>query len=32
MLSHESFGDLVKEIENGEYDTFLSREWREDAR
>ena len=32
MLSHESFGDLVKEIERGQYDTFLSREWREHAR
>lgn len=27
MLSHESFPDLVKEIENGQYDSFLAREW-----
>jgi hypothetical protein len=27
MLSHESFRDLVKQIEKGDYDTFLSREW-----
>ena len=29
MLGHESFGDLVKEIERGEYDSFLAREWPE---
>jgi hypothetical protein len=27
MLSQESFRDLVKEIERGQYDTFLAREW-----
>jgi hypothetical protein len=27
MLSQESFGDLVKEIERGQYDTFLDRKW-----
>ena len=27
MLSRESFGDLVKEIERGQYDTFLDRKW-----
>jgi hypothetical protein len=27
MLSHESFRDLAKEIERGQYDSFLSREW-----
>jgi len=32
MLSHESFRDLVKEIERGQYDTFLAREWPEAAR
>jgi hypothetical protein len=29
MLSQESFGDLVKEIERGQYDTFLDRKWRD---
>ena len=32
MLSRESFRDLVKEIENGQYDSFLAREWPKDAR
>jgi len=32
MLSQESFRDLVKEIERGQYDTFLAREWPEAAR
>jgi hypothetical protein len=27
MLSQESFRDLLKEIERGQYDTFLAREW-----
>ena len=27
MLQQESFRDLVKEIERGGYDTYLSREW-----
>jgi hypothetical protein len=32
MLSEESFGDLVKEIERGSYDNFLAREWPKQAR
>jgi hypothetical protein len=32
MLSEESFGDLVKEIERGVYDNFLAREWPKQAR
>ena len=32
MLDHESFRDLVKEIERGQYDTFLDREWPRVAR
>jgi hypothetical protein len=32
MLSEESFGDLVKEIERGQYDNFLAREWPKQAR
>jgi hypothetical protein len=32
MLSQESFRDLVKEIERGQYDTFLAREWPKEAR
>jgi len=32
MLSEESFGDLVKEIERGQYDSFLAREWPKNAR
>lgn len=31
ILSHESFRDLVKEIERGHYDTFLDRKWPEGA-
>src|SRR4051812_43248397 len=31
MLSQESFRDLLKEIERGQYDTFLAREWPEGA-
>jgi hypothetical protein len=31
MLSQESFRDLVKEIERGQYDTFLDRKWPKDA-
>ena len=32
ILSEESFGDLVKEIERGLYDNFLAREWPKNAR
>lgn len=32
MLSQESFADLVKEIERGQYDTFLERKWPDNAR
>ncbi len=32
MLSREPFRDLVKEIERGQYDTFLEREWPKEAR
>lgn len=32
MLATEPFGDLVKEIEKGDYDSFLAREWPEHAR
>jgi hypothetical protein len=32
MLRRESFGDLLKEIERGQYDTFLTREWPKEAR
>jgi hypothetical protein len=32
MLSQESFRDLVKEIERGQYDAFLAREWPEASR
>src|SRR3954467_11531531 len=32
MLSQESFRDLVKEIERGQYDTFIDRKWPEHAR
>jgi hypothetical protein len=32
MLGHESFRDLVKEIEHGDYDSFLAREWPAHAR
>lgn len=32
MLGHEPFRDLVKEIEKGDYDSFLAREWPKEAR
>lgn len=32
ILMHESFRDLVKEIERGQYDSFLAREWPKEAR
>jgi hypothetical protein len=32
ILQQESFGDLVKEIERGQYDNFLAREWPKNAR
>jgi hypothetical protein len=32
ILSRESFRDLVKEIERGQYDTFLERKWPDNAR
>jgi hypothetical protein len=32
ILSQESFRALVKEIERGQYDTFLDREWPNEAR
>ena len=32
MLSREPFRDLVKEIEHGQFDTFLEREWPKEAR
>ena len=32
MLSQELFRDLVKEIERGQYDTFLERKWPDNAR
>lgn len=32
ILSRESFRDLVKEIERGEYDAFIGREWPKEAR
>jgi hypothetical protein len=32
ILSQESFRDLVKEIERGQYDTFLERKWPDNAR
>ena len=32
ILSQESFRDLLKEIERGQYDNFLTREWPENAR
>jgi hypothetical protein len=32
MLSREPFRDLVKEIERGQYDSFLEREWPKEAR
>ncbi|HEX4640843.1 MAG TPA: hypothetical protein VH252_05620 [Chthoniobacterales bacterium] len=32
MLSTESFRDLVREIQRGQYDSFLDREWPKEAR
>jgi hypothetical protein len=32
MLSREPFRDLVKEIERGQYDSFLERDWPKEAR
>lgn len=32
ILQQELFGDLVKEIERGQYDNFLAREWPKQAR
>ena len=32
MLGQEQFRDLLKEIEHGDYDTFLAREWPATAR
>lgn len=32
ILQKESFRDLIKQIEHGDYDTFLSREWPAQAR
>lgn len=32
MLSQESFRDLVKQIERGQYDNFLAREWPNEPR
>jgi hypothetical protein len=32
MLSRESFRDLVKEIERGQYDNFLERKWPNEGR
>ena len=32
ILQQESFGDLIKQIEHGDYDSFLAREWPEQAR
>jgi hypothetical protein len=32
ILQQEPFGDLVKEIERGQYDNFLAREWPKNAR
>jgi hypothetical protein len=32
ILQQESFRDLVKEIERGQYDNFLAREWPPEAR
>ena len=32
ILQKESFGDLVKEIERGQYDNFFAREWPKNAR
>jgi hypothetical protein len=32
ILQKESFRDLVKQIEHGDYDSFLARDWPEQAR
>jgi hypothetical protein len=32
ILQQESFRDLIKEIERGQYDNFLDRKWPENAR
>jgi hypothetical protein len=32
IISQESFRDLLKEIERGQYDNFLAREWPENVR
>jgi hypothetical protein len=32
MISQESFRDLLKEIERGQYDSSLTHEWPENAR
>lgn len=32
MISQEPFHDLLQEIERGQYDNFLAREWPENAR
>jgi hypothetical protein len=32
ILQQESFRDLIKQIEHGDYDTFLSRQWPEQTR
>jgi hypothetical protein len=32
MLDRESFRDLLKEIERGQYDSFIDRKWPENAR
>jgi hypothetical protein len=32
ILQQESFRELIKQIEHGDYDSFLSREWPEQAR
>jgi len=32
ILDHEAFRDLVKEIERGQYDSFLDRKWPDERR
>jgi hypothetical protein len=32
ILQQEPFGDLIKQIEHGDYDSFLSRKWPDQAR
>ena len=32
ILSRESFRELMKEIEHGQYDSFIEREWPKEAR